>query len=115
MFYPVLAALIALIHGGFVVFVVFGGLLLYWLPWIPWLHIPCALYGVMIMLFNWRCPLTELEIWLRQRGGEKVEWSEFLYRYLWSHVGLVGNEWFVTAGFVVTLFICNWQPYNNLL
>jgi len=112
--YPLLAAVTALVHGGFVVFVVFGGLLIPRLPWVAWLHLPCAFYGVLIMVFNWRCPLTDLEIRLRQRAGERVEWSEFLYRYLWSWLGLQGREWFIVPLLVITLLLCNWGPYLRL-
>lgn len=115
MIYRVLAGLVALSHGGFVVFVVAGGLLIQRWPMVTWLHILCAVYGVLIMVFNWRCPITDLEIWLRRRAGQSVTWTEYLHRYLWSHFGLKGDEWFVLAGFVAVLLALNWRPYQALL
>ena len=67
------------------------------------------------MVFNWRCPLTDLEIRLRRRAGQRVEWSEFLDRYLWSRLGLGGREWFIVPSLVVTMLLCNWLPYQRLL
>ncbi len=42
--YRALADLTLLIHLGFVLFVVFGGLLVLRWPWAAWVHLPSALY-----------------------------------------------------------------------
>ncbi|HEX7046532.1 MAG TPA: DUF2784 family protein, partial [Gammaproteobacteria bacterium] len=43
-----LANLVVLLHLAFIVFVVLGGLLVFWRPWLAWLHLPVAAYGVLI-------------------------------------------------------------------
>src|SRR5256885_14493831 len=68
--YRVLADLVLILHLGFVVFVVFGGLLVLRWPAVMTLHIPAAVWGVLIEFTGWICPLTPLENWLRVRGGE---------------------------------------------
>ncbi len=115
MHYSVLADLTALVHALFVVFVLAGGLLALRWRHVLWLHFPIALYGVLIMVFEWRCPLTDLEIMLRRKAGEEVRWTEFLDHYLFSHLGLTGGEWFVLAALVIALPVINYRPYRRVL
>lgn len=80
--YRILADLVALTHLGFVLFVLFGGLLALRWDWIPWLHLPCALWGAAVELFGWFCPLTPLENWLRRAGGGQDYAGGFIEHYL---------------------------------
>ena len=78
----VLADSVVLLHMGFVVFVVAGGLLV--LRWrrMAWVHVPCAVWGAWIEFAGWICPLTPLEIWLRRRAGEAGYERGFIEHYL---------------------------------
>jgi hypothetical protein len=69
MFYRIAADAVVLIHLGFIVFVVLGGLVV--LKWHPlaWLHVPAALWGGIVELTGWPCPLTPLEHFLGVSGG----------------------------------------------
>jgi len=61
MAYRLLADLVLLIHGGFVLFAILGGfLVLHRLRW-AWLHVPALLWAGFIELTGWICPLTPLE------------------------------------------------------
>ena len=77
-----LADLVVLLHMGFVVFVVAGGLLA--LRWrrMAWVHVPCAVWGAWIEFAGWICPLTPLEIWLRRRAGEAGYETGFIEHYV---------------------------------
>jgi len=67
--YRALADLVLALHLVFVLFVVLGGLLVVRWPRAAWLHIPAAIWGVLIEFTGWICPLTPLENSLRTRGG----------------------------------------------
>ena len=82
MFYRLLADLVVVVHLGFIVFVVFGGLLLLRFPRLGWVHLPAAIWGVVIEVANWVCPLTPLENALRLRAGEEGYATSFVERYL---------------------------------
>ncbi|EAR22809.1 DUF2784 domain-containing protein [Nitrococcus mobilis] len=69
MSYYVLADLVVLVHFLFVLFVIFGGGLVFWKPWLAWAHLPAALYGLLIEWVGWACPLTPLENALRRQAG----------------------------------------------
>jgi hypothetical protein len=77
-----LADLVLLTHLLFIVFVIFGGLMV--LKWhkVMWLHIPCALWGTLIEFFGWICPLTYLENYLRQAGNGNSYEGSFIQHYL---------------------------------
>jgi hypothetical protein len=78
----VLATLVVLVHMAFVVFVVAGGVLALRWPRVAWVHLPAALWGAMIALAGFICPLTPLENWLRVRGGASAYDTGFLEHYL---------------------------------
>lgn len=78
----VLADSVVLLHMGFVVFVVAGGLLVLRWKRMAWVHVPCAVWGAWIEFAGWVCPLTPLEIWLRRRAGEAGYERGFIEHYL---------------------------------
>ena len=82
MWFRFLADLTVIVHLAFVLFVVFGGLLV--LRWrrVAWLHLPAAVWGAWIEFAGWLCPLTPLENWLRERGGRPAYTSSFVERYI---------------------------------
>jgi hypothetical protein len=80
--YSALADAVLVLHFAFVLFVVFGGLLVLRWPLMAWAHIPAALWGVAIEFGGWICPLTPLENDLRERAGEPTYHGDFVARYL---------------------------------
>ena len=78
----VLATVVVLVHTAFVAFVVAGGVLALRWPRVAWVHLPAALWGAMIALVGWICPLTPFENWLRVRGGGRTYDTGFLEHYL---------------------------------
>ena len=82
MIYRLLADLVVLLHVGFVLFVVLGGLLV--LRWrrLAWVHLPAALWGALIEFAGWVCPLTPLENRLRALGGGESYDTGFVEHYV---------------------------------
>lgn len=77
-----LADLVVLLHALFVAFAALGGLLAVRWPRAAWAHLPCALWGVVIELTGWVCPLTPLEVHLRRLAGEAGYSGGFIQHYL---------------------------------
>ncbi|NRF70391.1 DUF2784 domain-containing protein [Aquincola sp. S2] len=73
---------VLLLHGAFIVFAVFGGLLV--LRWrrAAWLHLPAAAWGVFVEASGTLCPLTTLENRLRMAAGDAGYAGGFVERYL---------------------------------
>lgn len=80
--YNTLADLAVLLHFGFIVFVAFGWLLVMRWRQIAPAHVPAVIWGVLIELFGWTCPLTGLENWLRRRGGTSGYVGGFVEAYV---------------------------------
>ena len=76
------ADVVVLIHALFVVFVVFGGLLVLYRRGFFWLHLPAAIWGFLIELQGWICPLTYLENRLRRAAGEAGYSGGFVEHYV---------------------------------
>ena len=82
MWHSILADIVVVLHLGFVLFVLFGGLLIMKWPKMMWLHLPAVFWGVVVEFTGWICPLTPLENWLRTQGGESDRTGDFIARYL---------------------------------
>ena len=82
MVYHALSNLVLIAHLAFVLFVVLGGFLV--LKWksLAWVHVPAFLWGALIELAGWVCPLTPLENWLRQKSGGLVYRTGFIEHYI---------------------------------
>jgi hypothetical protein len=104
--YRALADAVLVLHLGFVLFVVLGGLLVPRWPTLAWLHIPAAIWGVLIEFTGWICPLTPLENSFRERGGEAGYSGGFIQHYiqpLLYPAGLTRSTQFALGGIALIL------------
>ncbi|MEP7327876.1 MAG: DUF2784 domain-containing protein [Betaproteobacteria bacterium] len=70
------------LHLAFILFVVFGGALVWRrAPW-AWLHAPAVAWVVWLEFTQAMCPLTPLENALRERAGEAGYTGGFIEHYL---------------------------------
>lgn len=80
--YRLLADGVLLLHLGFILFVVFGALLVArrrrWLP----VHLAAAGWGVLIEATGAVCPLTWAELYFRRLAGEAGYHGGFIDHYL---------------------------------
>lgn len=82
MVYRVLADLVLVFHLAFIVFVILGGFLALRYRSAPLLHLPLALWGALVELLGWYCPLTPLEQSLRRASGVTPYEEGFIEHYL---------------------------------
>lgn len=82
MLYRLLADAVVTFHGLFIVFVVFGGFVAWRWRWVAAMHLPCAVWGMLIEFRGWICPLTPLENSLRARAGQAGYSGGFIEHYL---------------------------------
>ena len=108
MTYRLAADAVLIFHLAFVLFVVFGGLLVIRRPELKWLHLPAALWGALIELGGWNCPLTRYENLLRGRAGEAGYGGGFIDHYVVRTIypaGLTRGIEYTLAAAVVTINI----------
>jgi len=82
MLFKLAADLLVLIHFGFIIFVVLGGLLVFYWPKTVWGHIPAVAWGAWIEFSHSICPLTPLEQSLRARAGAGNYEGSFIDHYI---------------------------------
>jgi hypothetical protein len=78
----ILADGVVVLHLGFLLFVVLGGLMSLRWPWVAWVHLPAVVWGAYIEFSGAVCPLTPLENRLRRAGGEAGYAGGFIDQYL---------------------------------
>ncbi|MES9961972.1 MAG: DUF2784 domain-containing protein [Candidatus Sedimenticola sp. 20ELBAFRAG] len=109
------ADLVLLLHFGFILFVVLGGLLVLRWPKMAWLHVPCLAWGVIVDTMGWICPLTPLENRLRLAGGESGYTGGFIEHYLMPLVYPMGLTRGEQIGLAVAALLLNIGIYLYIL
>ncbi len=83
--YRAAADAVLVTHFAFVLFALFGGLLvLVSRTWV-WIHLPAVLWSSVVNLASWTCRLTPLEQACRQRAGKSYA-GGFIEHYVGSLV-----------------------------
>jgi hypothetical protein len=82
MIYRLIADTILIIHFCYILFVIFGGLLILRRPGLWKIHIPAVIWGFLVQYFVWICPLTSWEDYFRLLGGQEGYQNGFLDYFL---------------------------------
>lgn len=77
---------LVVLHAAWLVFVVLGALLSLKWPRAAWVHVPAVVWGGVVELTGWICPLTPWENELRRMGGEEGYAGGFIEQYVMSVV-----------------------------
>jgi hypothetical protein len=115
MLYRIAADLVVATHFAFVLYVVLGGV--FALKWkrSAWVHIPAAVWGVVIEFAGWVCPLTPLENWLREKGGAPGYSGSFVEHYLEPLLYPAGLTRGLQIAFGVFALIVNFGVYGYVI
>ena len=80
--YSVLAGVVLTLHLLFILWVVFGATVTRRRATLRWLHLGSLVWGILIEILPWACPLTWAENWLETRAGIAPYQGGFLLHYL---------------------------------
>ncbi|WP_372684026.1 DUF2784 domain-containing protein [Desulfosarcina sp.] len=109
------ADIIMLVHLLFILFGALGGILVVKWRKVAFLHLPCVLWGVLIAFGGWICPLTPLEMHLRQLAGQAGYAGGFIDHYVMPIVYPAGLTRGMQIAFGVTLLTVNLLVYARML
>ncbi len=102
MLYRILADTAVGIHLLFIVFVLAGGILVFRWPRMAWLHVPAFLWGALVEIGGWICPLTYVENYFRMKSAAEGYAGSFVERYL---VPLIYPELLFPGGLFPGIFV----------
>ena len=111
MSYRLAADALLVLHLGFVLFALFGGLLAAWWRGFLLLHPPAAAWAIFVELTGRGCPLTTWEQQLRLRAGEAGYSEGFVEHYL---LPLLYPDWLslpVQYVLAAVVLLCNLAIY----
>jgi hypothetical protein len=109
--YRLMADLVLVAHLAFVLFAVFGGLLvLRWRP-VVWLHVPAAAWAAFVELSGGICPLTPLEHSLRVAAGSEGYEGDFIGHYLIPILYPAGLTTAIQVGLGLAVILINLAVY----
>ena len=106
MSYRLAADALVWLHLGFILFVLFGGLLPLRWPRLAWLHLPAVAWGCAVEFLGLPCPLTPLENRLRRAAGDAGYSGGFVEHYIWPLIypaGLTPHIQLLLGTFVLLL------------
>lgn len=110
-----LADAVVLLHLGFILFVACGGFLALRWPKAAWVHVPAAVWGALVELAGWVCPLTPLENRLRLAAGGNAYASGFIDRYIVPVVYPAGLDRELQVALGLAVIVGNLAVYGWLL
>lgn len=109
-----LAHAVAVLHAAAVLLMLTGALLAIRWPRLVLVHVPVALAILAVNLAGADCPLTDLELALRERAGAEPYEGGFLGHYVFGPLGLDVRAAHVQLGTYATAFGLNGLGYGLL-
>jgi hypothetical protein len=104
MLYKLLADSVVLFHFLWILFLIFGG---FWgkrHQLVRLVHIPALVFAFFVEVFDWYCPLTHLEVWLREKHDPGLAYSgSFIVHYLERLIYLDADRRVIV---VLTMLLC---------
>lgn len=110
--YGALADIAVVLHAGFLVFLVVGGIAAWRWRWVVWLHVGAVAWSLGIITVGQPCPLTALERWATVRAGGVRPEAGFIDRYVEGVVypgSLTGGVRAAVAAVVVLSWMELWR------
>jgi len=115
MIYHLAADAVLVAHLAFVLFVVFGALLVLRWPGLIYLQVPAVLWGAIVEFSGILCPLTPLEVHLRKLGGDAGYQGGFIDHYVVALLYPVGLTREVQVVLGLIALVPNAAAYGWLL
>ncbi|HOJ52382.1 MAG TPA: DUF2784 domain-containing protein [Syntrophales bacterium] len=105
-FYFILSNFLVIVHMLFIIFVVWGGIIVVRHPRVAFLHLPACAWGAWIEYSGGVCPLTPWENRFRLLAGDRGYEGDFIEHYLLPIIypeRLTGEIQFLLGSFVVVI------------
>lgn len=112
MLFRVLADLVVLIHFLWILFLVFGSFWGVRNRAVKLLHLSGLVFAFIIQIFDWYCPFTYLEVWLREKQDPSLSYrGSFITHYLEKIVYIELSPTVIT---IFTIVLCGFTVWFYL-
>lgn len=112
MLYKVLADIVVLAHFLWIVFLVCGAFWGVKKNVVKVIHVSALSFALIIHVFNWYCPLTHVEVWLRSKHDPALTYTgSFIAHYTERVIYVALPPWFLL---VLTVFLCGFNAWFYL-
>jgi len=112
MLYKILADIVVLIHFLWIVFLFFGAFWGIKNKVAKIFHLSGLAFAFVIQIFDWYCPLTHLEVWLRSKHSPALTYAgSFIIHYIEQIVYIELSRYLVL---ILTIFLCGWNGWLYL-
>ena len=106
---------VLVLHLLFICLVVFGSLAVPRRPRFAFIHLPAAVWGFLVEVMGWYCPLTDLENELLRRAGLTGYEGSFLEHYLLAVIYPEGLTRGAQLALAAALLLINGGMYGWML
>jgi len=103
MLFRMLADTVVFIHFLWIVFLIFGACAGRRYQTVKYLHISGLAFAFMLQVFDWYCPLTHLEVWLRAKSSVGSYVGSFIIHYLEKIIYIEVDRWMIV---ILTIALC---------
>jgi hypothetical protein len=112
MLYKIFADIIVLIHFFWILFLFFGAFWGIRNKVVKIFHLFGLAFAFVIQIFDWYCPLTHLEVWLRSKHTPTLTYSgSFIIHYVENIVYIEISRYLVLF---FTIFLCGFNAWLYL-
>lgn len=113
MLFKILVDLVVLVHFLWIIFLFLGAVLGVRCKAIKIIHLSALCFAILIQVFDWYCPLTYLEFWLRSKYDPVLTYSgSFIIHYVEKVVYLEISRSLI---FIFTVFLCVFNGWLYLI
>jgi hypothetical protein len=112
MFYKVLADIVVFVHSAWILFLIFGAFWGVKNKVVRIVHVSALVFALIIHIFNWYCPLTHVEVWLRSKHDPLRTYAgSFIVHYV-ERIIYIGLPSYALLG--LTVFLCGFNAWYYL-
>lgn len=112
MFYRIFADITVLIHFLWIVFLFLGAIWGRKSRVVKTFHLSGLAFALIIQIFNWFCPLTHLEVWLRERHNPGLTYTgSFIIHYVERIIYMEISQ---TIVLLFTILLCGFNAWLYL-
>ncbi len=113
MLYKILADIVVFLHLLWILFLIFGAFLGIRNKAARIVHISGLAFAIIIQVFDWYCPLTHIEVWLRSKHDPTLSYSgSFIVHYIERVVYLEISGKLI---FVLSILLCGFNMWLYLI